>query len=395
MQYLIALTFLLAPAYAMRFSFFGLPANLLMLVIPLVWIIFIGWVVAARQAGIFTQFIKLIDRRLMALIGLFFLAGLAALFIDGFSQAKLGQFLVWFVEPMSLFFIAGFLVKTLPRAKSFFISAIYAFLFTSGVYALIQYFTLHGLPPVWWGNSVEPKRAISFFVHPNAYSLFITPLLAFLLPDVFRRVKNFRFSINWAAILAWLLGGVGLLFSLSRGGWLGLAVATAIFVLASGSKKITQSALAAVVITIIFIAVIPNLRYRVLLPLYGERSSSARAALWQTGWRMVKDNPILGKGLLGADHSWNRYAVDPSFGHYPFPHNIFLDFWIDTGLIGLISFAALMIYGLWHGFKNRSNIYAFGLSLFLIALLVHGQIDNPYFKNDLALVFWLVWAMAI
>ena len=45
-------------------------------------------------------------------------------------------------------------------------------------------------------------------------------------------------------------------------------------------------------------------------------------------------------------------------------------------------------------FRFRGNdIIKLSLALFLIALLVQGQIDNPYFKNDLAMVFWLVLSL--
>jgi len=36
-----------------------------------------------------------------------------------------------------------------------------------------------------------------------------------------------------------------------------------------------------------------------------------------------------------------------------------------------------------------------GLLLFLVAIFVHGLIDIPYLKNDLALVFWMVLALSI
>jgi hypothetical protein len=39
--------------------------------------------------------------------------------------------------------------------------------------------------------------------------------------------------------------------------------------------------------------------------------------------------------------------------------------------------------------------FSFGLGLFLIALIIHGLIDNPYLKNDLALVFWLIWGISL
>ncbi len=395
MEYLIVLTFFLAPAYVARFSLAGLPANALLVWIFLLWAVFIIWLIATKRVAKYVRSKLDMPPALKIIIGLFLLAGTLALFVGGFSQQKLGQYLVWFVQPVGMFYIARYVRKVRPQASAFLLKSFYVVLAISGLYAIYQYFTLHGLPPAWWGNSVEPKRAISFFVHPNAYALFITPLLAFLLPDLFERIRNFRLPVNMAAALAWLLGAAGLVLSLSRGAWLGLAAAAVVFVVVGANKKLTQTALALGLVGIIIAAAVPNLRWRVILPFYGERSSSARVSLWQTGWHMVQDNPIVGKGLLGADHSWNDYAVDSSLGHYPFPHNIFLDAWIDTGLLGLISFVALCAYGIWHGLRNRANLAAFGLALFLIALLVQGQIDNPYFKNDLALTFWLVWAMVL
>ena len=93
----------------------------------------------------------------------------------------------------------------------------------------------------WWGNSVEPKRALSFFVHPNFYALWCAPLLALLIPDFTQNLKISKSSkINWHYVLAWIIGGVGLLLSLSRSGWLGLAAAIAVYLIFAADKKIRQ-----------------------------------------------------------------------------------------------------------------------------------------------------------
>ena len=191
---------------------------------------------------------------------------------------------------------------------------------------------------------------------------------------------------------AWLVGVVGLFLSLSRGGWLGLLFATIAYLILAGNRKLVRLALVAGAVAVLVIIAVPNFRYRLLLPFRGEKSSVARFSLWQTGWKMVEDAPLMGKGLLGFSNNWYRYNTDQQLEHYPAPHNIALNFWVDTGLLGLLSFFGLLFLAIWRGIKNRTNIYQLGLALACIALITHGLIDIPYFKGDLALVFWMLYA---
>ena len=48
------------------------------------------------------------------------------------------------------------------------------------------------------------------------------------------------------------------------------------------------------------------------------------------------------------------------------------------------------------GFRNlkkENRFIALGLIGAMVAIVVHGMVDVPYFKNDLAVMFWLVIAM--
>jgi O-antigen ligase len=128
----------------------------------------------------------------------------------------------------------------------------------------------------------------------------------------------------------------------------------------------------------------------VLLPFHGEKSSLARVSLWDTGSKMISDSPIFGKGISGFANNWYGYNTDPNLDHYNFPHNILLNFWIDLGLLGVAGFAAIIAWSIWQGIVRRRNPAALALLLFMVALVVHGLIDIPYLKNDLALVFWMV-----
>jgi len=378
----------------------GLPASALMVWLGVFWLIFFAWLRAKNKWADFFRSIAEHPRLVLVFISLFFLAGLISLFVGGFSVPKLGQSIVLFIQPIGTYFIARYLVYSFPKSKDLLVRAAFIFLAAVGSYAVAQYFTLIGLPEGWWGNSAEPKRAIGFFTHPNSLALFITPLLAFLLPKVSQaldsvvvsfRHKKFGNVATWFVLISWILGAAGLLLSLSRGGWLGLIAALAVFVVLSGKKMYLYASLVGIVAVASVIIVVPNLRYRVLLPFYGEKSSVARLSLWQTGSKMIQDSPVIGKGLLGFTANWEKYNDDPGLQSYPAPHNIFLNFWVDTGLLGLVSFISINIYLVALAVQKRKIVWMLSLVLFVIAMFVHGQIDVPYLKNDLALLYWLLF----
>jgi len=365
-----------------------------MLWVIFVWVVFLVWLLIKKQLSPFLTAVKNGDKKILVFSALFFLSGLISLFVKGVDREKLGQFIVLFLQPISIFFIIGYIFKQNPKAKSMLLTTCYLLLAAAGFYAILQYFTLLGLPAAWWGNSVEPKRALSFFEHPNYYALWCAPLLALLLPDLGLKIKDFR--KNWIAISAWTLGAIGLLFSFSRAGWLGLGIAGIVYLIFAADKKIKKIAAGAAIVIAIVIISVPNLYWRFALPFHGEKSTVSRASIWTTGWKGIQESPITGLGLTGFSRNWQRLNTDPGLTEtHNFPHNIFLDFWVETGILGLISFIGLAWIFIYSGIKNRRDIFKLSVALFLIALISQGQIDNPYFKNDLAMVFWMVLALAI
>jgi O-antigen ligase len=87
------------------------------------------------------------------------------------------------------------------------------------------------------------------------------------------------------------------------------------------------------------------------------------------------------------------------------PHNIFLDYWLSLGIMGLL----VLVWLLWRFYREGINLakwaaskvgadplaraLAIGMVATMTDFLVHGLVDNSYFLMDLALVFWLSCAM--
>lgn len=408
-SWVFVILFLTAPLYVWRFSI-GAPTNFLMLASFVVIAIAVFVVLQRGELNKFIAHIKSLSKTLLVGIILIGLASLISLLIYGVTAEKIAQWLVLYAQPITLFFLLNYFASQDSKLVDHVRTGAYVLLFAAGSLAILQYFTLWTLPSDWLGNSAEPKRAIAFFAHPNAFALFITPLLAWLIPDVGKRImvlwNIFDSSKSWMqqaglvireriVVMAWLVGAFGLLLSLSRGAWLGLLVASAVYALLSANKKVLLTFAGCAIIIAGIVYSVPNLRWRVLLPFHGEKSSLARISLWDTGSKMIHDSPVFGKGITGFANNWYQYNTDPNLDHYNFPHNILLNFWIDLGLLGVIGFAIVIGWSLWQGLLRRTNPRALALLLFMIALVVHGLIDIPYLKNDLALVFWMILALSI
>ncbi len=416
-SFLFVLLFLIAPLYVWRFTIslggYNLPTNFLMVVSFVVIAICLISVLWQGEGRKLLSSLKSLPKSVLIGVFLIGIASLISLVLYGVTAEKIAQWVVLYLQPMMVFGLLHFYVSSDEAISKKFIAqfrlAAYVFLFFAGSLAILQYFTLWALPADWQGNMVEPKRAIAFFAHPNAFALFITPLLAWLLPDMGQRILTLwsilDSSKSWMqqagviirqrfVILAWLVGAFGLLLSLSRGAWLGLLVACAVYALLSANKKVIVTFVGCAILLAGIVFAVPNLRWRVLLPFHGEKSSLARVSLWDTGSKMIHDSPIFGKGISGFANNWYAYNNDPNLDHYNFPHNILLNFWIDLGLLGVAGFAVIIGWSIWQGILRRRNPVALALLLFMVALVVHGLIDIPYLKNDLAMVFWMVLALS-
>jgi O-antigen ligase len=87
---------------------------------------------------------------------------------------------------------------------------------------------------------------------------------------------------------------------------------------------------------------------------------------------------------------------------YMYPHNIFLNFWSELGLVGALLFVWLILKFLLLAFKlsvrlarasDRRKYLSLGLMGAMIVIVVHGLVDVPYFKNDLAVMFFIFLAL--
>lgn len=364
-RYGVYLIVLLLPSYQIRFALAGVPMTFLEGMIL---------ILAAVTLQDVTRFKKINIRELLP-IGLFLLAALMSIFFAPDKIKAAGIFKAYFFEPVLFYFLVRVLIDTREKLRRLYDTLALLVLYLS-IFGLYQFLTLQSLPVSWWAVGVAGRRITSLLNHPNALTLLLGPLVALL---IFQPQKS---KLHFAAIAA---GGASIYLTLSRAGWLALGAVVAGFgFFTEHRKKVVAGALVALCLMLL----VPFSRQK-LLDLAGgaDPTQENRYLLWSAGLDLIKQHPLTGVGLMGFHEEFKNYPIGPDRVVQNYPHNFFLNFWVETGLLGLISMICLLII-----FYKKSR-HRLPVAAAMTVILLHGLVDVPYFKNDLSVLFWLLLAL--
>ncbi|TSC72309.1 MAG: hypothetical protein G01um101438_627 [Parcubacteria group bacterium Gr01-1014_38] len=131
----------------------------------------------------------------------------------------------------------------------------------------------------------------------------------------------------------------------------------------------------------------------------------ARLQIWHVSLALIRDHPVLGTGLGTFEPVYQAQLHDllsrssvpgilrPTSLEWVVrdPHNIVLSLWLNTGLLGLLSMMALVAFSLFqaHFTPHRFSPLLAASGAALLALLVFGLVDTPFWKNDLSVLWWV------
>ncbi|MFA6437658.1 MAG: O-antigen ligase family protein [Candidatus Paceibacterota bacterium] len=266
---------------------------------------------------------------------------------------------------------------------------------------------------IFFGMKTYDGRSSAFFLNPNYLAMYLAPAWLIILSLIFF-IKNNREKILW--ITGLLVISIALFFTYSFGTWIGImAGVTLISIL--GYKWDADIAPQRRNFTIK--KIIPILSFLILLSFLiitvnsskfqntfiSSRSSlNSRLMIWQSSLHILKDHWVLGIGPGNFQEYYLAYQkYFPPYLEWavPQPHNIFLAFWLQSGILGIAGFIIIIIWfykkGLQEIMENKKNASQIYVRLILISImtytLVHGLIDTTYWKNDLSMTFWIVIAL--
>lgn len=387
MTYLISLIILLLPTYLVRFSVFGVPSTALEV---LIYVVFLVGLYQAKK-----QSFRRISWQIWVPVTVLAIAAIISTFISPLRHEALGELKAFFIDPIMVVWLMYQFIK-----KEDFPKIIWAFalsgLFVS-IHAIVQRLT---------GNLTVDGRVVGIFGYsPNYLALYLSPIAILMAGEslTLQKKKHFlKFSL-WPELF-FLVMLLGIYLSGSRGGLLAVAAGLGAFAIFHYWGWIYQRFSAKIIIGILILAAFytswtlfkPN--FNLAGPAGGRvvTSNNVRWQIWETSLEMIKSHPVLGVGLANYQNAFAELTKNRiNFPEYITPvalssHNVFLMFYLTTGLLGILAFLGLIVIFFRNLFRAKSSYVPY-LGAAMAAILIYGLIDTPYFKNDLSVMFWVVW----
>ena len=346
---------------------------------------------------------------------LFVLSSFIAVAIADFSNSAMGIYKAYFIEAVFIFILSFDFIKKEGKEKIIFALASSSLLLS--LFALWQRFN----ESFWLGGG---ERVSSIFPYPNALGLFLGPIIILIYFQIINYIKKEK--KEWIKIIFLVItfttSFLAIYFAKSDGALIAVLASLFFFSLFI-SRRFLIGFLVLGLLAIIIIFSQNTLRTYVLDKIQlKDFSGEVRKQQWKETWKMMTSSPhlfIFGTGLSNyqkeikpfhQDGIFFNKDRDPDFRRkivifdekykaehwrpveiYMYPHNILLNFWTELGLLGLISFLALITQYFYFGFKfiKKNKVFALGLMAIMLEIIIHGTVDVPYFKNDLSFLFWI------
>lgn len=415
----------LFPMYMLKFSFYGIPLTAVELLTYATALAFamryykriFAWCGNFFKSG----FYKKID----VWIFVFFIFSLVAAILTHAPgrEHAFGILKGWIIVPILYFFIVRSMIKNLADARR----VLDAYSFSAavlGVWAIQQY--LHGF--------LIDGRAVGPFISANYLAFFIAPAFVYSAISAWHNIKTIEMpwwkkvfiklfkkeveETNLAMFFVYLvfalITGASLIFSNSYGAFIGIIAALIFYGIyhyffspwkQSLDSSIKKISILIVILITIFGIIVPKYdswKFDTLLEFRGGTSSQIRTETWEIARKLISHKPVFGIGL-GRFQDEYKASGRELLGKEPFrlemlhSHNLLMETWLNVGVFGLAAFLAMLFlfFALIKAHVNDvRKRFIILLCSMMIIIFVHGIIDTTFWKNDLAMQFFMIMGVA-
>ena len=257
-----------------------------------------------------------------------------------------------------------------------------------GFMSLYQFFTKTGMTII---DEDITNRIFGTFAHPNLLAYYLTIPLALLVFLVLKKDANYIKKILIYSLL--LFNFIILLLTFTRGAWVAFLIILLIF----GTVKYRKFLAISILGLFLIYMLLPPLSARVNnLFVYNPYSSIQwRINIWKDGFKYAQENIIAGHGL-GTAKEIILNKRGERFGSAD-PHNDYLKIFIENGILGVISYIAIivsLIFTLMKKYMKTKSDSAKILFLLFIgissALYFMSFADNVIRNTALQWTFWIL-----
>ena len=200
--------------------------------------------------------------------------------------------------------------------------------------------------------------------------------------------------------IAFTMMSVCLLFTFTRQAWLGV-LAGGVFLIWFRKKNLLW--FLPVILIVIFAISPASVQWRInSLTNLDDVNLKRRVALWQGGWLVFKDHPLIGCGFKCIDVV-NQDYPDPTgiIKRLRGMHSNFIQLAVDTGLFGLISWISIWVVyfmTLYQRFilMKGDNAYkrdAMGSAAAVVGFLVAGFFETNFYDSEVSMLLYFIMAL--
>lgn len=322
--------------------------------------------------------------------------------LNSFTFIKSAQILFLHLAFMLFYFVA-FQILDSPKKWH---AAMTGFLLVSGLvalYGIYQNFAGVSSTASWVDEEMFQNikvRVYSTFDNPNVLGEYLVLMIPLALAVIWRK-ETYGQKTLYTALLAAL--GLCLIFTWSRGAWLGIFFAAALFLLIM-DKRWWLLAVVGLFLVPMFLGSGSAIAQRLLsIGNTADTSTAYRVSIWQASLSMLRDFGLagIGQGSEAFAMIYPKYALAGA-NYALHAHNLFLQLWIETGLCGLLSFLALIIAFMKQSislvcYRGRTTVLGAASIAFatgIAGFLLQGLTDNVWYNYKMVLLFWIVLAFA-
>lgn len=403
-HFLLLATMLTLPFYEWRFFVLNVPIYM-----PELMVIFASTVFAWLVWHTDTFEVQKLPRSIIMAVAVMVLGLVSSALFNGVTSVQLGIIKSWFFFPM----LFGWLVfqmshqpstRTTPGTRS-------SFPFTEKVllawYVTLVSTALVALAYFSHGDLTYDGRLRAFYLSPNYLALFLFPGIFLGWHFLITLGKEKRVALFLSAVFSWILLCAALYPTLSYTVIIASVLGFCIMAVRRYNNKplntIGAIAIGTLIIGTFLLFQTESQKFSDLVHLQNRSSLASRAMIWESAGKMIHDNPIVGIGAGNFQKTYLDYQkYFPPYLEWavPHPHNLYLAFWLQTGILGLVGFLFLVASWLKQLLKSASldtkkAPLLWTLFGIMVTTLLIGLLDTPYWKTDLAYSFWLIIALGL